>query len=231
MQVELTETGVPQRGVGGDAQRPLHDRRLRGAQDHGPVARGGHGTGRLAAQGRRQGQHRGRPVGARGGRRRDRRTSSRRGAVHRRRRLPLDDPMRGQRPPGQVAALAAEARNALADTVVRRGDTPLPVRTPLPVQLPEPMAAQLRAAAEQAAQQQAQQALQAEQQPQPRRSPPHAAASTGLPCSSCAPSPAASDSARNALSVRTRANRDRASTARPRTPRPAPRGRRPSRRA
>jgi hypothetical protein len=51
-----------------------------------------------------------------------------------------------------VDALAAEARNALADTVVRRGDTPLPVRTPLPVQLPEPMAAQLRAAAEQAGQ-------------------------------------------------------------------------------
>jgi hypothetical protein len=50
-----------------------------------------------------------------------------------------------------VDALADEARNALADTVVRRGDTPLPVRTPLPVQLPEPMAAQLRAAAEQAA--------------------------------------------------------------------------------
>lgn len=49
-----------------------------------------------------------------------------------------------------VDALANEARNALADTVVRRGDTPLPVRTPLPVQLPEPMAAQLRAAAEQA---------------------------------------------------------------------------------
>jgi Protein of unknown function (DUF3710) len=68
-------------------------------------------------------------------------------------------------PQDKVAALADEARNALADTVVRRGDTPLPVRTPLPVQLPEPMAAQLRAAAEQAAQQQAQQAQQAAQQP------------------------------------------------------------------
>ncbi|MGK2881337.1 MAG: DUF3710 domain-containing protein [Mycobacterium sp.] len=44
-------------------------------------------------------------------------------------------------------ALTEEARTALADTVVRRGDTPLPVRTPLPVTLPEPMAAQLRAAA------------------------------------------------------------------------------------
>ena len=52
-------------------------------------------------------------------------------------------------------ALTQEAREALADTVVRRGDTPLPVRTPLPVQLPEPMAAQLReAAAQQAAAQQ-----------------------------------------------------------------------------
>lgn len=51
-----------------------------------------------------------------------------------------------------VDALTEEARQALADVVVCRGDTPLPVRTPLPVQLPEPMAAQLReAAAQQAA--------------------------------------------------------------------------------
>jgi Protein of unknown function (DUF3710) len=67
-------------------------------------------------------------------------------------------------PQDKIQALATEARNALADTVVRRGDTPLPVRTPLQVQLPEPMAAQLRAAAEQAAQQQAQQG---QQQPPP----------------------------------------------------------------
>jgi hypothetical protein len=53
--------------------------------------------------------------------------------------------------PETIDALTVEARKALADTVVRRGDTPLPVRTPLPVQLPEPMAAQLAAAAEQAA--------------------------------------------------------------------------------
>lgn len=53
-------------------------------------------------------------------------------------------------------ALTEEARAALADVVVRRGDTPLPVRTPLAVQLPEPMAEQLReAAAQQAAAQQA----------------------------------------------------------------------------
>jgi Protein of unknown function (DUF3710) len=51
-----------------------------------------------------------------------------------------------------IDALVDEARIALADTVVRRGDTPLPVRTPLPVQLPEPMAAQLRDAAQQASQ-------------------------------------------------------------------------------
>jgi hypothetical protein len=63
-------------------------------------------------------------------------------------------------PQDTIAALADEARNALADTVVRRGETPMPVRTPLQVQLPEPMAAQLRAAAEQAAQQQAAQAQQ-----------------------------------------------------------------------
>lgn len=46
-----------------------------------------------------------------------------------------------------IDALDQEARAALADTVVRRGDTPLPVRTPLPVQLPEAMVEQLREAA------------------------------------------------------------------------------------
>ncbi|CDO88056.1 DUF3710 domain-containing protein [Mycobacterium triplex] len=50
-----------------------------------------------------------------------------------------------------IEALEGEARAALADTVVRRGDTPLPVRTPLPVNLPEPMAEQLRQAAMQQA--------------------------------------------------------------------------------
>lgn len=66
-------------------------------------------------------------------------------------------------PEENADALAMEARDALADTVVRRGDTPLPVRTPLPVELPEPMANQLRAAAEQAAA--AQQTQQAGGQP------------------------------------------------------------------
>ena len=52
-----------------------------------------------------------------------------------------------------MEALLGQARKALADTVIRRGDTALPVRTPLPVQLPEPLADQLRAAAAQQAQQ------------------------------------------------------------------------------
>jgi hypothetical protein len=55
-----------------------------------------------------------------------------------------------------IDALTDEAREALTDTVVRRGDTPLPVRTPLPVQLPEPMAEQLREAAAQQAEAQTQ---------------------------------------------------------------------------
>jgi len=65
-----------------------------------------------------------------------------------------------------MEALDQEARAALADTVVRRGDTPLPVRTPLAVQLPEPMAAQLREAA--AAQQASQEA---DAQPPPPNEP------------------------------------------------------------
>jgi hypothetical protein len=64
-----------------------------------------------------------------------------------------------------IDALDQEARAALADTVVRRGDTPLPVRTPLPVQLPEPMAEQLRAAAA------AQQAQQEDESAQPPNEP------------------------------------------------------------
>ncbi|OBF83879.1 hypothetical protein A5791_25175 [Mycobacterium sp. 852002-51163_SCH5372311] len=67
-----------------------------------------------------------------------------------------------------IDALVEEARTALADTVVRRGDTPLPVRTPLLVQLPEPMVEQLReAAAQQAAQAVSQQTEAQEQSSQP----------------------------------------------------------------
>ncbi|WP_304113190.1 DUF3710 domain-containing protein [Mycolicibacterium bacteremicum] len=69
--------------------------------------------------------------------------------------------------PENVEALAVEAREALADTVVRRGDTPLPVRTPLAVQLPEAMAAQLRAAAAQQAAAQAQAQGQGQTPPEP----------------------------------------------------------------
>lgn len=76
-------------------------------------------------------------------------------------------------PQETIDALSVQARQALADTVVRRGDTPLPVRTPLPVQLPEPMAEQLRAAAEQqaAAQQAAAQQAAAQQQQPPDAQP------------------------------------------------------------
>ncbi|AQT80619.1 hypothetical protein B1R94_17165 [Mycolicibacterium litorale] len=67
--------------------------------------------------------------------------------------------------PEAMQNLVAEAREALGDTVVRRGDTPMPVRTPLPVQLPEPMLEQLRqAAAQQAQMVAAQQALQQQMQ-------------------------------------------------------------------
>jgi hypothetical protein len=64
-----------------------------------------------------------------------------------------------------IEALEAEARAALADTVVRRGDTPLPVRTPLPVNLPEPMAEQLRQAALQQAEAQQQAAAEGQEPP------------------------------------------------------------------
>ncbi|WKG05977.1 DUF3710 domain-containing protein [Mycolicibacterium sp. HK-90] len=74
--------------------------------------------------------------------------------------------------PETIDALAAEARASLADSVIRRGETPMPVRTPLQVQLPEPMAAQLRAAAQQAAMQQAAQQLAAAQGAAPQDQPP-----------------------------------------------------------
>jgi hypothetical protein len=74
-----------------------------------------------------------------------------------------------------IEVVAAEARKALADTVVSRGDTPLPVRTPLPVQLPEAMAEQLRqVAAQQAAAQEGQQQSEPPQ-PAPRRAAPGSA--------------------------------------------------------
>jgi hypothetical protein len=75
-------------------------------------------------------------------------------------------------PHESIEALEQEARAALADTVVRRGDTPLPVRTPLPVNLPEPMADQLR----QAAQQQAEAQQQASEDPDAQEPPNNPAA-------------------------------------------------------
>ncbi|WP_264001019.1 DUF3710 domain-containing protein, partial [Mycolicibacterium gadium] len=74
--------------------------------------------------------------------------------------------------PEAMANLVAEAREALSDTVVRRGDTPLPVRTPLQVQLPEPMLEQLREAAAQQAQVAAAQQAMIQQQQQGQAQPP-----------------------------------------------------------
>ena len=74
-----------------------------------------------------------------------------------------------------IDVVATEARKALADTVVDRGDTPLPVRSPLPVQLPEAMAEQLRqVAAQQAGAQEGQQQSEPPQ-PAPRRAAPGSA--------------------------------------------------------
>ncbi|GAB0106241.1 DUF3710 domain-containing protein [Nocardia sp. JMUB6875] len=62
--------------------------------------------------------------------------------------------------------LVSAARAVLSETVVRRGDEPLPVREPLPVVLPQELADQLAAAHQQqlAAQQQAMQAQMAAMQ-------------------------------------------------------------------
>jgi hypothetical protein len=59
--------------------------------------------------------------------------------------------------PDKADAIARDLRNALADTVVRRGDTPQPVRNMLPLQLSEALVARLRARAEQMITEQAQQ--------------------------------------------------------------------------
>lgn len=72
--------------------------------------------------------------------------------------------------PDTADAIARDLRNALADTVVRRDDTPQPVRNMLPLQLSEALIARLRARAEQMMAQQAQQQggqQQAGQQPPP----------------------------------------------------------------
>ena len=125
-------------------------------------------------------------------------------------------------PQETIEALSGEAREALADTVVRRGDTPLPVRTPLPVQLPEPMAEQLRAAAEQSR--------------RPAGRPTAATAAATAAAARCAPQRARVGDAAAAHHHRRLALIPIASgltrrAGRPRTPRRAPTGRRPSRRA
>ena len=51
--------------------------------------------------------------------------------------------------PESADAIAADVRSALADTVVRRGDTPQPVRAMLNLQLSESLVGRLRARAEQ----------------------------------------------------------------------------------
>ncbi|BDX32914.1 hypothetical protein TUM20985_34610 [Mycobacterium antarcticum] len=78
--------------------------------------------------------------------------------------------------PDSAEAIAQDLRNALSDTVVRRGDTPQPVRNMLPLQLSEQLIARLRARAEQMMAEHAQQAGQpvpppaVEPQPVARRS-------------------------------------------------------------
>ena len=52
-------------------------------------------------------------------------------------------------PPQNADQIAREVRNALADTVIRRGDTPQPVRAMLPLQLSESLVERLRARAAQ----------------------------------------------------------------------------------
>ncbi|BBY29497.1 DUF3710 domain-containing protein [Mycolicibacterium sediminis] len=59
-------------------------------------------------------------------------------------------------PPHLADQIAAEVRRALADTVIRRGDTPQPVRAMLPLQLSDSLVSRLRARAEQMVADQAQ---------------------------------------------------------------------------
>jgi hypothetical protein len=73
--------------------------------------------------------------------------------------------------PESADSIAEEMRVALSDTVVRRGDTPQPVRAQLPLELSESLVARLRARAEQMtaeyAEQQRQQLTAQQQQPAP----------------------------------------------------------------
>jgi len=75
--------------------------------------------------------------------------------------------------PENAEAIARDLRNALSDTVVKRGDTPQPVRNMLPLQLSESLVARLRARAEQMM---AEQARLAGQEYVPQPPPPEPAA-------------------------------------------------------
>ena len=66
--------------------------------------------------------------------------------------------------PDNADSIARDLRDALKDTVVRRGDSPQPVRNMLPLQLSESLVARLRARAEQMV---AEHAQQTGQQPPP----------------------------------------------------------------
>jgi hypothetical protein len=67
--------------------------------------------------------------------------------------------------PESADAIASDVRKAMADTVVRRGDTPMPVRFMLPLQLSESLVARLRARAEQMVAEQSAESAEAPQPP------------------------------------------------------------------
>ncbi|MDT5082466.1 MAG: hypothetical protein QOJ80_7103 [Mycobacterium sp.] len=69
--------------------------------------------------------------------------------------------------PESADAIADDVRKAMADTVVRRGETPMPVRYMLPLQLSESLVTRLRARAEQMVAEQATDSTEAPQPPQP----------------------------------------------------------------
>lgn len=69
--------------------------------------------------------------------------------------------------PDQAEAIAQDLRNALSDSVVRRGDTPQAVRNMLPLQLSESLVARLRNRAEQMMAEHAELAGQQLPQPEP----------------------------------------------------------------
>ncbi|WP_319445288.1 MULTISPECIES: DUF3710 domain-containing protein [unclassified Mycobacterium] len=69
--------------------------------------------------------------------------------------------------PESADAIADDVRKAMADTVVRRGETPMPVRYMLPLQLSESLVTRLRARAEQMVAEQGTDSPEPPQPPQP----------------------------------------------------------------